>query len=189
MYLRDGAPSCERRLPTAAGGPKEPSCRQEERGQSGHLWHDQRARTSARAPRPRRLSIDGEDAQLQPGPGASSPVHAQGCRRSDQPRGKRICPVISGAHGSMSLSPPCHVPRETSEDAVVRSWTIVAGQSMSLSQQATRWDTSMRTVNPSAYAYSRSNPLPATLVRGCFSLAACTAEGVAERHESLEQFA
>ena len=38
-----GAPSCERRPPAAAGGPKEPSCRHGERGQSGHFWYNKRA--------------------------------------------------------------------------------------------------------------------------------------------------
>ena len=45
---------------------------------------------------------------------------------------------------------------------------VVAGQMALLRQQARHRDGIARTVNPSAYAYTGSNPVPATLVRPPF---------------------
>ena len=49
-----------------------------------------------------------------------------------------------------------------------RLWMMVAGHVPLLRQQATHRDGTARTVNPSAYAYTGSNPVPATLVRPPF---------------------
>ncbi len=47
---------------------------------------------------------------------------------------------------------------------------IVTGHMPLLGQQATHRDGTARTVNPSAKAYTGSNPVPATLFEGCFRL-------------------
>src|ERR1700688_516104 len=76
--------------------------------------------------------------------------------------------MISRALGTKSCHDVCHTSGEASEDALRRRRTITPAQGRSLRRMATARDAPTRTVNPSAYAYSGSNPLPATLVRALF---------------------
>ena len=66
------------------------------------------------------------------------------------------------------LSRRCHMSGDTTGDGRGRLWMIVAGHVPLLRQQATHRDGTARTVNPSANAYTGSNPVPATHVRPPF---------------------
>ena len=98
----------------------------------------------------------------------AKPTQPSRCATPINPRPRRpwrSVPARCGRIQGAPLSRRCHMSGDTTGDGRGPLWMIVAVHVPLLRQQVTHRDGAARTVNPSAYAYTGSNPVPATLVR------------------------